>query len=213
MKLFRGIAAAATIALCGMSGAQAQEAHAHIGHVMTGWSDTPDGEGLLTTAQREAAIALEHAELAMTQTLDLEGLRRHSEHVLHALDPLAAAGGPGLGYGVEQAALGVAAHINLAAGAQDASENVKRHAEHVAASIRNVTVWSGEAMRLIRQIKTNDNTKHASIMAGNVKHLLRCINHGCDANTDGTIDWGPGEGGLAQAAEHMKIMMQGEGMI
>lgn len=213
MKVFRVMGATAALALTCLSGAQAQEAHAHIGHVMTAWTDTPDGDGLLPTAQREAAIALEHAELAMTQSVDLEWLRQHSEHVLHALDPLAAGGGPGLGYGLDQAALAVAAHINLAAGAQDASDNVKRHAEHVVASIRNVSAWAGEAMRLIRQIKSNDNTKHASIMAGNVKHLLRCINHGCDANSDGTIDWGPGEGGLAQAAEHMKIMMQGEGMI
>lgn len=212
MKAYQMMGAALLLALVGFDGAEAQEAHAHIGHVLTGWTDTPDGAGLLPTAQAEAAIALEHAELAMTQSQNLDWIREHSEHVAHALDPFAADGGPGLGYGLEQAALGVAARINLAAGAQDASDNVKLHAEHVVASMQNVTNWSGEAMRLIRQIRRNDNTKHASIMAGSVQHLLRCVNNGCDANTDGTIDWGPGEGGLAQAAQHMAFMKQGEGL-
>lgn len=210
--VFRAIGAALFVAVIGVGGAQAQESHAHIGHVMTEWSDTPDGAGLLATAQKEAAIALQHAELAMSQPEDIESIRLHSGHVLHAIDPLAVEGGPGLGYGLEQAASGVAAHINLAAGAQDASENVQLHAEHVAASVRNVVTWSGEAVRLIRQIMTNDNAKHANIMAGNVKHLLTCMINGCDANSDGTIAWGPGEGGLAQADQHMTLMMQGEGM-
>ncbi len=212
MSLLRVMGTALFLAVVGAGGASAQEAQAHIGHVMTAWSDTPDGAGLLSTAQQEAAIALQHATLAMSQPEDIDSIRLHSGHVLHAIDPLAIDGGPGLGYGLEQAASGVAAHINLAAGAQDASENVKLHAEHVAASARNVVTWSSEAVRLIRQIMTNDNAKHANIMAGSVKHLLTCVVNGCDADSDGTIDWGPGEGGLAQTNQHMTLMMQGEGM-
>lgn len=212
MTMFRAIGAVLFATMISGGGASAQESHTHIGHVMSGWSDTPDGAGLLPTAQKEAAIALQHAELAMAQPDDINSIRLHSGHVLHALDPLAIEGGPGLGYGLEQAASGVAAHINLAAGAQDASDNVQLHAEHVAASVRNVVTWSGEIMRLIRQIQTNDNAKHANIMAGSVRNLLNCVINGCDANTDGTIGWGPGEGGLAQAQQHMTLMMQGEGM-
>lgn len=212
MMFFRAAGAAVVAVLVWSGAASAQESHVHIGHVMTGWSDTPEGAGLLPTALKEAEIALQHAELALSQPEDLQSIRLHSGHVLHAVDPLAIEGGPGLGYGLEQAASGVAAHINLAAGAQDASENVRVHAEHVAASARNVVVWSGEIVRLIRQIQTNDNPKHANIMAGSVKNLLVCVINGCDANADGTIDWGPGEGGLAQAQQHMTLMMQGEGM-
>jgi len=212
MSVFRMVGTAFFVAMIGVGGASAQEAHAHIGHVMTGWSDTPNGEGLMSTAQQEAAIALQHATLALSQPEDIESIRLHSGHVLHAIDPLAIEDGPGLGYGLEQAASGVAAHINLAAGAQDASDNVKLHAEHVAASARNVVTWSGEVVRLVGQIMTNDNAKHANIMAGSVKNLLTCVVNGCDANSDGTTDWGPGEGGLAQANQHMTLMMQGEGM-
>jgi hypothetical protein len=192
--------------------ASAQEAHAHIGHVMTAWPETPDGNGLLAVAQGEAAIALQHAEFALSNPTDLESIRLHSGHVLHAIDPIAIEGGPGLGYGLEKAAGGVTAHIGYAAASGDASDNVKTHAEHVAASARNVTVWSAEILRLIRQIETNGDAKHANIMAGNVKYLLVCAVNGCDANQDGTISWESGEGGLAQAEQHMQIMMRGEGI-
>ena len=129
MTSFRVIGAALFAIMICVGGASAQESHAHIGHVMTGWGDTPDAAGLLPTAQKEAAIALQHAELALSQPADIDAIRLHSGHVLHAVDPLAIEGGPGLGYGVEQAASGVDAHINLAAGAQDASDNVRLHAD------------------------------------------------------------------------------------
>ena len=192
--------------------ASAQEAHAHIGHVMTAWPEAPDGNGLLIVAQGEAAIALQHAEYALANPTDLDSIRLHSGHVLHAIDPTAIDGGPGLGYGLEKAASGVVAHIGYAAASSDASDNVKTHAEHVAASARNATVWSVEILSLIRQIEINDDSKHANIMAGRVKHLLVCVVNGCDANQDGTISWASGEGGLAQASQHMQYMMQGEGL-
>jgi hypothetical protein len=211
MRICLSLLGAAAIALAAPA-AQAQEAHAHIGHVMTGWGDTPDGGGLLPTAIAEAKIALQHADYAVSQPENLESIRLHTGHVMHAVDPGSVAGGPGLGYGLINAASGAAAHIGYAAGAADASDGVKVHAEHVTASARNVVTWSNEIMRLAEQVMTNDNPKHANIMAGRIGDLLVCIVNGCDANSDGTISWGPGEGGLAQAEAHMGYMMQGEGL-
>ena len=204
--------AAGAVLVISAGPAAAQEAHAHIGHVMTGWHDAPDGMGLLPVAQAEAAVAAQHAQLAISKPSDIDSIRLHSGHVLHAVDPVATEGGPGLGYGLEQAVGGVRAHIGYAAGAGDASDNAKLHAEHVAASAQNVTVWTAEIVQLIRQIQTNDTPKHANIMAGRVKYLLACIINGCDANSDGTISWESGEGGLAQAEQHMQLMMSGEGL-
>ena len=48
------------------------EARGHIGHVMTGWKDTPDGNGLLPVAIEEAEIALMHAEFAAKKPDDLK---------------------------------------------------------------------------------------------------------------------------------------------
>ena len=38
------------------------------------------------------------------------------------------------------------------------------------------------------------------------------ISNGIDANKDGSIGWQTGEGGLAQANQHMMLMMKGEGL-
>ena len=42
-------------------------AHAHIGHVMTKWSDTPKQWGFLPTALMEAKIAAQHAGFAASK--------------------------------------------------------------------------------------------------------------------------------------------------
>ena len=189
-----------------------QGAHEHIGHVTTGWMDTPGGQGLLQAAEAEARIALDHAGLALADPEDLAAIKLHAGHVLHAVDPAAIAAGPGLGYGLERAAAGIAAHIGLAAGAADASDEVKLGAEHVAASARNVVTWSGEIVGLAGQIAAAGDAAPAAVMAARIRALLGCVIDGCDANQDGTVSWGPGEGGLAQARQQMGELTTAEGV-
>ena len=55
-----------------------EEARAHIGHVMTGWKDTPDGKGLLAVAIEETEIALAHAEFAAKKPDDLKWMQTHN---------------------------------------------------------------------------------------------------------------------------------------
>ena len=57
IKLLTVAAGWALAFVLGLAPATAQaDAHAHIGHVMTGWTDTPNGIGLLPTAQGEAKV-------------------------------------------------------------------------------------------------------------------------------------------------------------
>jgi hypothetical protein len=88
-----------------MAGTQSR---AHIGHVMTGWKDTPCGKGLLVTARAEAKIAQQHANFALAKPDNIKWMKTHTTHVLHAVDPSAMAKGPSLGYGVVKAAGGAA---------------------------------------------------------------------------------------------------------
>jgi hypothetical protein len=212
MNVLRTAAIALAALLACAAGPAFAQAQAHIGHVMTGWGDTPGGRGLLPTAEAEAGIARQHAGLALSDPGDLDSIKLHTGHVLHAVDPSAIDAGPGLGYGLEKAAAGVATHIGLAAGSADASDNVKLHAEHVAASARNVVIWSREIVALADEIAASSDAAEAATMAQEVRALLGCIVDGCDADHDGAISWGPGEGGLAQARQHMGLMMEGEGM-
>jgi hypothetical protein len=100
-------------------------AHVHVGHSLTGWVDTPNQEGLLTTARRDAAIAAEHARYAVEGAADVANLKMHVGHVVHAIDPTLERQGPGTGYGLLRALDGYADHLRFAVESPDASANLK----------------------------------------------------------------------------------------
>ena len=194
------------------SEAEPNMSHVHMGHVLTGWQDTPDQMGLLPTAQAEAEVAAQHAGFAASRPDDLDWMKLHVVHVLHALDPSVEPEGPGLGYGVQPAAQGVAQHVRFAADSEDASDNVKLHATHVEASAGNVVVWSERIVALGQQVQAASSAAEAAPLVVEIETLARAILAGTDANGDGTVSWEEGEGGLAQAAQHMQFMQEGEGM-
>jgi hypothetical protein len=183
-----------------------------MGHVLTGWQDTPEQMGLLPTAQAEAEVAAQHAGFAASRPDDLDWMKLHAVHVVHAIDPSVEPEGPGLGYGVHQAAQGVAQHVRFAADSEDASDNVKLHATHVETSAGNVVVWSQRIVELGRQVQTASSAAEAAPLVVEIETLAQAILAGTDANGDGTVSWEESEGGLAQAAQHMQFMQEGEGM-
>jgi len=192
-------------------GAAAQAAHAHMGHVADGWGDAPDGAGLLPTAAAEADIASTHAGLAVSNASDLAAIKAHIGHVANAVDPTVETAGPGKGYGLIKAATGAATHIRLAAESDDASDNVKLHATHVATSADNVVARAQRIMELAAEVKATDDVAAAAAMAEEIQELTQAIVSGHDADGDGRVSWGEGEGGLEQAAFHMDLMKKGEG--
>jgi hypothetical protein len=205
----------------------ANPAHVHIGHVMTGWKDTPGMKGFLPAAIADAQIAEEQAHKT-----DLEGRINdfilYSGYTLNALDPTPENKAliqtaykrlptgadprltvdiPGTGYGVKRAVAG-AAHVQLAAKSDGASENIKTHAEHVSASLENVAKWTTRRLRWRR--KSSSRKRRGGAAAGHRtgRHHVH-INNG-STNKDGQIGWQAGEGGLEQALMHMRLMMPGE---
>jgi len=190
----------------------ANMAHAHMGHVLTGWQDTPDQAGLLPTAIAEADVAVQHAGFAASRPDDLDYMKLHVVHVVHAVDPTAAPAGPGLGYGVERSAAGVAQHVGFAADSEDASDNVKLHAEHVATSAGNVVQWSGRIVELGAAVEAATSAAAAAPIVAEIEILTLAIRNGTDADGDGQVTWQAGEGGLAQAEQHMEFMREGEGL-
>jgi hypothetical protein len=217
MKLM-AIGMAALMAACADGGermaseAETKMSHVHMGHVLTGWQDTPDQMGLLPTAQAEAEVAGQHAGFAASRPDDLDWMRLHVVHILHAVDPSIEPQGPGLGYGVRRAVQGVAQHVRFAADSEDASDNVKLHAMHVETSAGNVVVWSERIVALGQQVRTASSAAEAAPLVVEIETLTQAILVGTDANGDGTITWEQSEGGLAQAAQHMQFMQEGEGM-
>lgn len=187
-------------------------AHAHIGHVMTGWGDTPGGKGLLPTAIAEANIAMKHAGFAAKQPGNLSWMKTHTRHVLHALDTSVEAKGPGKGYGMIKAAAGAVKHIGFSAKSPGASGNVKAHTVHVTASTNNAIARAREIVKIGKQVLAAGSASQAAPLVGKIKTLTTQLMAGMDANGDGKITWKPGEGGLAEAAKHMGFMTKGEGL-
>ncbi len=187
-----------------------KESHRHMGHVTESWGDTPENVGLLTILEEEAKIAAQHAGLAAQDLSDLSSMQTHTRHVRHAIDAASESQGPGKGYGIVKAAQGVSRHISLASNAGDASDNVKRHAEHVKSSAENVAKWGQEVMQLSEQVLSASAADQAAPSVQQIQELTQHIVNGTDADGDGRVSWQAGEGGVAQAKQHMDLMARGE---
>ena len=187
-------------------------AHNHIGHVMDKWNDTPDMAGLLPAAIAEARIAAAHAGFAARDLSDLDAMKLHAAHVLHAVDPSQIEGGPGQGYGVRRAAEGAAKHIMAAANSDGASGAVKAHSEHVATSAQNAVTRADEIVMLAQKIAMADSAADAAPLVTELNDLAQALLGGVDANEDGRIGWQEGEGGLEVAETHGNLMKQAEGL-
>ena len=177
-----------------------------VGHVMNAFSDTPKGLGLLPTAMEEARIAVIHAGLAARDPENLAAMKLHAGHVINAVDPTVVAAGPGLGYGVKRAALGIATHMDLAAKSPGAPEDMVMHANHVAVSARNTVQRADAIIALAKRIQSATS---ASDAAGLVSQLVSLTNEmmlGKAADADGKVTWKEGEGGLQQCDEHVRLI-------
>lgn len=186
-------------------------AHRHIGHVADAWNGTPDNVGLLPAAQLEAEVAAQHAGLAAAAG-DLAGIQRHTTHVLHAIDASTSERGPGKGYGLIAAASGCAQHIGMAGESDDASGAVKIHSTHVKTSCQNVVTWAESIAAKAAEIAAATDMAAAKALADEVAAMTQAILSGTDADGNGRISWSEGEGGLEQAATHLRLMKEAEGL-
>ena len=216
MKRTSYAALAALLAVAVLAGgnlaAQQNAAHNHIGHVTDAWRDTPDGQGLLPTAIAEAEIAARHAGLAASDPGNFASMKRHTTHVLHAVDPEQIENGPGLGYGVKRGAAGAARHITAAANSDGASGAVQTHAVHVATSAQNTVARADKIVMLAKRIARTTTAADAAPLVAELNTLAQALLSGVDANGDGRTGWQEGEGGLETAQTHADLMKQAEGL-
>jgi hypothetical protein len=214
--LYAGRMVKLTAALTGgalmVSKIEAIPPHLHIGHVMTNWRDTPGNVGFLIAAVSDAKVAAIHAKLAGRDPNNLDDMKLHAGHVLNALDPSIEPKGPASGYGVKKAAAGALQHLDFAAKAEGASDNVKTHAVHVSASLSDAIQWTDQAIAAAQKIRAAGSAAEAAPLVKELMELTTRIADGADANHDGEIGWQTGEGGLAQAQAHMVLMLKGEGL-
>lgn len=168
--------------------------------------ETPQGMALLPLAVAEAEVAAEHARLADLRPDDLDWMKMHAAHILHAVAPQLAPPGPGLGYGVEQAARDISRQVRLAARAPGANGEMQTHAGHVATAAGNVVTWSEAVKTLAQAVLVASEPEEAAEKIDRLILLTDAILRGNDADGDGTVTWQRGEGGLEQAERHMELM-------
>ncbi|HIA72938.1 MAG TPA: hypothetical protein EYN99_00690 [Gemmatimonadetes bacterium] len=196
--------AVSSLAVTQDTAAQANPAHNHIGHVADGFRGTPDGVGLLDAAIAEAGVAAQHAGFAARDPSNLDAMKRHMGHVLHALSPEEVENGPGAGYGVVAAAGGVARHIDLAASSDGASDAVKTHANHVSTAAQNTVE---RATQMIELAKSIQDASSASDAAGMVSQLAEL---GAQLTAGAGSGWQ--EGGLDACQTHLGLIKSAEGL-
>lgn len=98
--------------------------HAHVGHCLTHWADTPDQRGLLPVARQELDTARREADAALKEGQTPNQKAAHIRNIARALNPDAEKLGPGLGYGAIRALESAVEHLEYAATSDDASPNV-----------------------------------------------------------------------------------------
>ena len=163
-------------------------------------------------AIEEARIAAQHASLAAKDPSNLDSIKRHTAHVLHAVDPTQIENGPGNGYGVKQGAEGAAKHIQAAANTDGASNAIQTHATHVATSAQNTVSRVDEIVALAQKIEMAQSASAASGLVADLNTLAQQLLAGTDANGDGRTGWQEGEGGLEVAQTHANLMKKAEGL-
>ena len=202
-----GLTVLATLAVLSLvitqdSAAQANPAHNHIGHVADGFRGTPDGVGLLDAAIAEAGVAAQHAGFAARDPSNLDSMKRHMAHVLHALNPEEVENGPGAGYGVIAAAQGVSRHIELAANSDGASDAVKTHANHVSTAAQNTVEWATQMIELAKSIQEATSASDAAGMVSRLARLGMALTAGQGEGWQG--------GGLDASQQHLGFITREE---
>lgn len=160
---------------------------------------------------------------------DLEGVRRHGEHVYNLiagsrdarfgdLDGDGRSQNPGDGFGLllngdQNGYIAATREAALAAAeSTDATPSIVTHGGHVAVCADNLQAWAEEARGLALQITEAGDTAATSDAVARLQTLGRWIQRGQDVDGNGLLTPVAGEGGGLVAYEHA-VYMTGFGLL
>jgi hypothetical protein len=203
------LAVAGACSLMGCVHQQPLISHAHVGHCLTHWSDTPDNQGLFPVARQELEAARREADAALGENLDPARKAIHIRNVARALNPDAERLGPGLGYGAIRALEAAVEHLEYAATSEDASANV-------VSAVADLSEIGDNILERLRTAAARAKSADVRDAAGldqtalELRSTLRAIAVGADANGDGRIEPAAGEAGFEQLQGQLDAMLARE---
>lgn len=161
----------AILTLCGCTTQLPLVSHAHVGHALTNWHDTPGQQGLMTVAAADLKVAERAASQACANPQP-HAATPYVRDVINALVPEAQPEGPASGYGAVRALMATIEHLEYAATSDDASLNLVAavarlsvHGESVHARLEvatdlaqnlltaSPTDWPGYCDQLVRELR------------------------------------------------------------
>ena len=193
--------------LIGTGAAAQQSAEPHVAHLTSGFPSAPMGRGLVVTAAEEANTAMMHANFAAGDPSNLEAMKTHVGHVLHALDPAPGGQGPGLGFGVIPAAEAIVTHIDMAMNAEGASESVRTHGPDLASAARGVAGRAERIAELGRRVLAAATAADATPLVAEIRVLALALDTGEGEDLDA------GQGGLTHVEAQAYEILAGEGVL
>lgn len=163
-------------------------AHVHIGHTLTGWTTTPNKEGLLVTAEQESRIVNERAKQAAAAGNDLAAVKSSVRDMMHALDPKTVPGAEaGLGFGLLPAVEESISHLEFAAESDDATANVRRSVGSMTAKSQAIVDRCHEVRVFGNAIIKSGSAEESAVLAQEVAALTEQIADGSATGSYGLV--------------------------
>lgn len=197
----------------------------HIGHLLVAREDTPNNIGYAVglRAQAELLQIASVAALDALQAGDLQQVKQSAEAIIALIEGSngkdvgdlngdGAVSNPGDGFGLLPNGnnvgyiQGTLEHAGLAAGAPDATSNVKLHAAHVQIAARNVSEWVSSLRDLTLKIAQASDVNAAAADVRAAAALAKRILEGQDINGNEQVEPIPNEGGAQLAYLHAQFM-------
>jgi hypothetical protein len=165
-------------------------AHVHLGHALTGVHVTPNKEGYLLVAEKQAEEILSLAEKA-AQSGELSQLKAEVAAAVKATNSQDE-------FGLKHSLVMASNHISFAATSPDASLNVQQSAPQFARDTVRVVERCELIGLLGKDIDASTTVQEARLLAGEIAVLAKANLQGEDADNDGAVGAKPAEFGMKQ---------------
>ena len=187
-------------------------AHPHLEEVARPYEKNIQDGGYLPAAMSTAGKLVRAAGFAVGEAGSTGGIKRYTRDVLHLLDPVAYPEGPEIGMGLEPAARGAIDALERAAGAEGATDELRRRVGRVQTCMRNVLEWSAEIEETADSLLASDDPERIRNLAEDIRERTRWILAGHAPGPSGDVGWSDGnaEPGLEQAALYMNLLLRAE---